>query len=539
MALLVRRHLLGPALAWTAAPPALWAGAQAAGHVPGTSLDMAVAVCAAAGAALSLRRGARTAASLLARDVAAREEAEMGQRRQALEFWQRTSADLHEAHVSLAGVLREQLTLHTGQDRDFRSVTAAWLDYYRRSVDGIADDVTALLADVRQGRVPQRPAFPELPPQSPGPFDGLAQQMVLLGHTVRDGVVQAAASTGTAEAELAVFAGVGNRLRSAADRVLAGLDELERSTEDPDALQAQLRIDHLVVLMRRMAEDVQVLSGGQLRSSGKPADLSTVLRQATAEIEEYGRVRIGAAAPVQVVAYARTPLIHLLAALLDNATRFSRDTVDLAGTLDASGLVITVVDAGLHMPAEDLRLLNALLADPDPVLERARLVEGRIGLLVVARLARQHRLGITLQPGAERGTRAVVTVPPKLLLHPVKPPAGAPLPVRAVSEPPAATAAAASVPVSPHPGPGGPGGLPRRHAAPGGTQPADGQGRPGLPRRRRTPAGSLPGAAPERAGDLAPATPGLAGAFLQGTRRAGDAAAGTDDRPVPAEPPAE
>ncbi|WP_225850122.1 ATP-binding protein [Streptomyces sp. HPF1205] len=483
------------------------------------------------------------------------------QRQQVREFWQSAGTSLQGAVDVLRASQEWMVKAHqdwvevgAGQGRDFRNVTSAWLSYYRRSIDGIVVDVKALLEDVRQGKVPDRPAFPALPTRPWGMFDELDRNLALLGHSVRDAVVQAAAAnTGTADAELDVFAGIAKRLRSRADRVLVELDGLERSTEDPDSLQALLRVDHKVVQIRRDVEAVTVLAGGQLRQSGGPADLFSILRQATAEIEDYGRVHFGDVAPVQVTAYARTALIHVLAALLENATRFSRDEVRLSSTLGASGLAVTVEDKGLHMPADDLRMLNALLADADPAIVRARLVEGRIGLLLAAKLAHQYRLEITLQPAEDRGTKALVIVPASLLLHPSEQPAPAPVP--ALSAPTAAVVpprpAPADAPaslgqglasVSALPFPEQPGAVPVVGTASGSASTAQesvpgGEGqRPSLPRRRRAVTASAPAGEVEHPASGEVATAGLVGAFLQGTQQAGDSSPPADEPAGPVRP---
>ena len=130
VAMLVRRHVAGPVLAWAAAPAAVWVGCGATGHVPSADLGAAIAACAAAGAALSLRRGARTVTALLVRDNAARAAGTAAageQRQQAHDFWQRASASLEgavlvlrDSHGSLTEAHREAISLSSAQDRDFR-----------------------------------------------------------------------------------------------------------------------------------------------------------------------------------------------------------------------------------------------------------------------------------------------------------------------------------------------------------------------------------------------------------------------------------
>jgi len=452
--------------------------------------------------------------------------------------WEQSSALLERA---VAAVDQAHGSIADGETAaDFREVTGAWLGHYVRSIDGIVDEVKGVLGDALQGRVRDRPAYPALPGSSAGPFSHVDRGLVVVRHCVVDAVVQAAAAnTGTAVAELAVFARIAMRLRSLADRVLAELDKTERVIEDSDLLANLFRIDHVAVLFRRDAEAVQVLSGGKLRETGGPATVAKVLRQATAEIEDYGRVKIRRAADVQVSEYVRTALIQVLARLLENGCRYSRHDVGLSSTLSASGLVVTVEDQGFHMPADDLQKLNTMLADPDPAVVRARLIDGQIGLVLVAKLAQQYKLTVVLRPGTERGTKAVVSVPSNLLNYPARDrTASVPAAQPGFSEPRRVDAVGTG-----HPS------LPDRPAVPvlasishlpqsdvaqtPDTAAGNGGARPELPRRRRLrPEDAEPEAEPspsttgsDGAGGI---TPGLAGAFYHGAHQSSG--------PAPADP---
>jgi signal transduction histidine kinase len=550
--LIVRRVAL-PAAGWLGVPAVVWIGTALGHHEVSSALAAGVTAGAAAGAAVAVRRGARTAADALAASSARVVEAEAAVRAQ-----ERSVEHLRQANVGLVAAVealretnselvagqREALARAAGQDRDFRNVTLVWLDYYQRVIDAVAAEVKSLVDGVREGRIPGRPAFPALPerPHRSGPFGELDAALALLRHQVVDAVAQAAAVDGEV-AELEVFAEIAQRLHGRANRVLRELDELESRTEDPDATLAMLGVDHKVTQIRRDVEAVQVLSGGQLRQAGGETELWTILRQATAEIEDFGRVRITQAAPTRVVPYVRSALIHILAALLENAARFSRKQVQLASRLGPSGLTITVEDQGIHMPAEDLRHANAMIADPRPADVRARLKEGRIGILLIAKLARQHGLSVVLEPNTPRGTRAVVTVPAKLLVAiPEEPPRAAarkpagPQPSRAAdvrTAPPqgrpsllpvAAPAAHSDAPA-----------LPRRRGANTGPSKVRALGdRPRLPQRSPTSASPSPQA---RSTPVPDASPGLAADFLSGSARARDHGPGTATDSPPADRP--
>ncbi|UYM25700.1 ATP-binding protein [Streptomyces albus] len=59
--------------------------------------------------------------------------------------------------------------------------------------------------------------------------------------------------------------------------------------------------------------------------------------------------------------------------------------------------------------------MNALLADPDQVNVASLLQDGRIGLYVVATLARRHGIAVRLQSNIYGGTQAVLVLPATLL----------------------------------------------------------------------------------------------------------------------------
>lgn len=234
-----------------------------------------------------------------------------------------------------------------------------------------------------------------------------------------------------------VLAYVGKPLLALDHRILALLAKLEDLYEDPDLLHALYDIDHLVTLSRHVVERFAVLGGETARQVRRPVPLWTVLRQAVAqavaEVEHYTRVRTP---PPQIQAalpgYAGPALIHLLAELVQNATRFSpRDTpvVVTAGPVP-EGLRIEVLDRGLSISGEKLAALNRLLAAPAPADLPDQIRQRQIGLLVVALLAQRLGLRVALRAGDGAGTRAVVVVPSSLLV-----PLPTPRPLAAAASP--------------------------------------------------------------------------------------------------------
>jgi hypothetical protein len=114
---------------------------------------------------------------------------------------------------------------------------------------------------------------------------------------------------------------------------------------------------------------------------------------------------------------AVTDVIHLIAELVENATKFSapHTTALLRAQHVAAGLAIEVEDRGLGLVPSDQQRMNTLLADPTRTDVDELLRDGRIGLFVVATLARRHGIRVQLQNNIYGGTQAAVVLPKALL----------------------------------------------------------------------------------------------------------------------------
>jgi signal transduction histidine kinase len=120
-------------------------------------------------------------------------------------------------------------------------------------------------------------------------------------------------------------------------------------------------------------------------------------------------------------------LVHLLAELLDNAVAFSPPTAPIVvtGGADGDGYLIEVTDRGLGMSSQEQAWANHRLASAagDPGGDQA--AADRLGLLVVARLARRNGFCVRLRSSPDGGVTAAVRLPA------AQRPAPAPAPVRA------------------------------------------------------------------------------------------------------------
>ncbi|MBU8855885.1 nitrate- and nitrite sensing domain-containing protein [Micromonospora sp. WMMB482] len=229
----------------------------------------------------------------------------------------------------------------------------------------------------------------------------------------------------------AMFVNLARRSQVLVERQLELLDDLEREESDPEQLENLFKLDHLAARMRRNDESLLVLAGTEsTRRWNRPVGLGAVLLAASAEIEQYQRVRHENRTGLHVVGHAVGDLVHLFAELLENATAFSRpDTaVRVVVEPDGRGALVQIVDEGLGMSPTALAEANAVLAEPPAADVSA---SERMGLFVVSHLSARHGLRVWLQAGRE-GLVARVRIPVELLAEAPAPEAGRPAPDRLV-----------------------------------------------------------------------------------------------------------
>ncbi|HEX6358046.1 nitrate- and nitrite sensing domain-containing protein [Actinophytocola sp.] len=215
-----------------------------------------------------------------------------------------------------------------------------------------------------------------------------------------------------------IFVNLSRRSQALVERQLALIDRLEQDEQDPDQLASLFELDHLATRMRRNSESLLVLSGtGLSRQLSRPVPASDVVGAAVSEVEHYARIEVASAPDVAVQGRAVSDLVHVIAELLDNATFFSpadkKVIVRMAMTRKKE-LAIQITDQGVGMSDEEIAATNARLADP-PDLDVA--VTRRMGLYVVARLAKRHSIVVRLRDNEdiEGGLIARINVPADLV----------------------------------------------------------------------------------------------------------------------------
>ncbi|MGD0702605.1 MAG: nitrate- and nitrite sensing domain-containing protein [Trebonia sp.] len=213
-----------------------------------------------------------------------------------------------------------------------------------------------------------------------------------------------------------VFRSLARRNQSLLQRQLKLLDEMERATEDPDALSQLFRLDHLTTRMRRQAEGLIILSGAAPgRTWRQPVPVVEVLRGAIGEIEDFARVELVTDSPDFVQGTAVADVTHMLAELIENAVQYSPPgtSVQVRGGRVANGYALEIEDRGLGIPPDTMNTLNQRLAKP-PEFDLAD--SDQLGLFVVSRLAARHGVRISLRVSGYGGTSAVVLLPRALVV---------------------------------------------------------------------------------------------------------------------------
>lgn len=304
-----------------------------------------------------------------------------------------------------------------------------------------------------------------------------------------------------ADSARAAFLVMADRIQVMALAQQQGLDVLEQSAEDPVLMAGLMRADHAAAQLARQAQTMKVLCGAWPgRQWPEAVSLLDVVRGAQSRILEYLRVQVQGSREPALEARAVEPLIHAVAELLDNATRYSPPTVAVLVAIRPvhSGAVIEIDDGGLGMTEQALAEAEERIRGSKEAESRGMGANPQLGLAAVGRLARRYGFSVKLDsPSAYGGVRAVVLVPSTLLARasqaPVTPAPPLAPGLRQHPEPaPAADAPVADEPV------------------------AYGSTANGLPRRRSRRHRAAPPAAPEPGTAPAPSTrsPEHAAAFM-------------------------
>ncbi|MER7705780.1 ATP-binding protein [Kitasatospora sp. NPDC097605] len=222
------------------------------------------------------------------------------------------------------------------------------------------------------------------------------------------------------EAAQRSFVNIARRVQAIAHRQAAELRSMEHAHgTDPAVFGDLLLLDHGNALIGRLADSIAVLGGARPgRQWNKAVPLYSVLRGGMSRILDFERVELHPVSDVAVVGPAVEPLIHAVAELLDNATRYSppHTLVHLTAVEVQSGIAIEIEDGGLSLSEEGRARAERMLAEAQAGLGLNELGETpRLGLAVVGRLCRAYGFQVSLRPSAYGGVRAVLVFPQELI----------------------------------------------------------------------------------------------------------------------------
>ena len=237
-------------------------------------------------------------------------------------------------------------------------------------------------------------------------------------NAVHHEAVRLAAQQAHIHAQFAeTLVGVARRGAQLTSIMVSELDTVQRDEADPERMKTLFALDHLAVRMERNTNNILVLGGyGHGRVRTDDVDCSTVIVAAAQQIERFDRVSLGVVeADVGIAARAVHDVAHILAEILDNATRFSSPESPVGVTVWRLGeqAVVQIVDEGVGIPADRRAVHNAALREP-----RAGVGDVRfMGLHVVARLAARHGIVVELRDSSGPGTIAEITLPAGVLVR--------------------------------------------------------------------------------------------------------------------------
>ncbi|MFJ2707025.1 nitrate- and nitrite sensing domain-containing protein [Streptomyces sp. NPDC087428] len=197
--------------------------------------------------------------------------------------------------------------------------------------------------------------------------------------------------------------------------MVSELDTVQRDEADPERMKTLFALDHLAIRMERNTNNLLVLGGyGNARVRSADIGCSTVIVAAAQQIERFDRVSLGVIeSGIGIAARAVHDVAHILAELLDNATRFSPPDMQVGVAVWRlwDRAVVQIVDEGVGITAERRAVHNAALREPQAGIGDVR----SMGLHVVARLSARHGIVVELRDSSGPGTIAEVTLPANVL----------------------------------------------------------------------------------------------------------------------------
>ncbi len=207
----------------------------------------------------------------------------------------------------------------------------------------------------------------------------------------------------------AMFVSLSRRSQSLIERLGQMMQSVAQQEQDPGRRSEFSTMEHLVIRMRRNSENLLVLAGYEaVRRWSGSVSLEELAQAAVSEIEQHSRVDLYIRPGIVVAGQAATDVVHLLAELIENATKFSpRDTrVQVSGyELTSGGVLLEINDSGVGVSPGRLAEMNRRLDDP-PAADVS--VSRHMGLFAVSHLAARHGVRVRLRAKSPEGLTALV-----------------------------------------------------------------------------------------------------------------------------------
>ncbi|TKA06423.1 hypothetical protein FCI23_31790 [Actinacidiphila oryziradicis] len=214
-----------------------------------------------------------------------------------------------------------------------------------------------------------------------------------------------------------IFVNLSRRSQDLLQRQLTLLSKLEEQESDPGQLSNYFKLDHLATRMRRTGENFLALAGADQdpgRRWHRPVPMVDILRAAAAEVEQYERIELISVAATEVKPSGINDLVHLLAELLENATKFSAPQTTVRVTsfaLPDGRVLIKIHDNGIGLAPQDLAELNERLIDPPPWADTS---SRHTGIIMAGFYSGRQSIRVHLSPAESGGTTAAIMLPPDL-----------------------------------------------------------------------------------------------------------------------------
>ncbi|MEU6728125.1 hypothetical protein ABZ917_30845 [Nonomuraea wenchangensis] len=215
--------------------------------------------------------------------------------------------------------------------------------------------------------------------------------------------------------------GVADTAQAALTRLQIKIDEeLDDHAGTPRYHQGLIEIDHLATQALHSLQRLRILAGSWPGVQREDCTFREIVESARGRIGPYLRVDYTYqpdSGEVVVEGRVAEPIIVALAELLDNATSYSDDRVDVYVQAVQAGYRVVVEDRGLGMNGFQRAEAEHLLSSDTPMDAAALKDERRLGFAVAGRLAHDYGFRVDVgAPSSSGGVKAVCLVPTHMII---------------------------------------------------------------------------------------------------------------------------